>query len=136
MLEEEPVEPEEVAEDAYELVRIVNPIPRRAATFSVVKSGPRGRCLTPNNFPEFCTLILREGEPIDYLAERGYVSVLGMVRRIQPSVVPNVCILRNVHRTTTLSIEFVDEGLHTFIIKTDNPAVPPVDAFIKLDLRC
>ena len=129
--EEEEEEPEEIREEAFEMVRVPNPIPRRAAAFSVATSGPRGRCLKPANFPEFCTLVLQEGEPNDYMTERGYVSVLGMVRKAQPSVVPNECRLKNVHRTTTLSIEFVDEGLHTFLIPAGQP-----DAFVKIDLRC
>ena len=103
----------------------------------MVKSGPRGRCQKPANFPEYCTLLLKEGEPNDYLAERGFVSVLGILRKSQPGVVPNFCVIKNIHRTSTLCIEFVDEGLNTFTLSPAAEGQPPTpDAFVKLDVRC
>ena len=120
-------------EDDFELVQISNPRPPPPTSFSVANTSRKHICTTPNVFPEFFTLVLREGEPLDYLtATRGIVSVLGIVRKLQPSIVPNVpCVLKNVASVKSLSVEFVDESLNTIKVGPDSSA-----AWIKLDLKC
>jgi len=113
-------------------VEIDNPQPRPPTTFPAANEGPRGRCDPGNRFPQFCTIVLREGERTDYLSERGFCSVMGVMREKTPNVVSNLCTLKNTG-LTYLSIEFIDQGLNTFKI-AENPGTLP--AFVKLDFVC
>jgi hypothetical protein len=71
----------------------------------------------PATFPENYTLIVREGEPLDYISTRGLCSVLGIVRKTgQPNVLSNKCVIRAAGGggVKSLSVEIVDEFLNTF----------------------
>jgi hypothetical protein len=126
------IEGREAVEDDYELVQIPNPYPRPPKFFTVANSARKHICTLPNIFPEYFTLILREGEPIDYLTSvRGHGSILGIVRKMQPNIVANTCVLKNVQTLKSLSIEFVDASLNTIRVALESPPV-----WIKLDLKC
>jgi hypothetical protein len=118
------------ATEEFETITIANPRPRPPKYFTVANRVQQHICTKPAIFPEYCTLILKEGEPQDYLSSRGLCSVLGLVRKSQPNIVSNNCILRNAQTIKNLSIEFVDEALNTFKV-TGNKAI-----WIKLDFKC
>ena len=74
---------------------------------------------------------MREGEAIDYLATRGYCSVLGLVRKEkQPNVLSNGSFLRAGQNLNSLSIEIVDDALNTYKI------IGEKSMWIKLNLQC
>lgn len=119
-------------QDSFDIVDIPNPLPRPPTSFVVTNLPKKHICTMPNIFPDYFSLILREGEPLDYLTNsRGLCSVLGLIRKLQPQIVPNTCIIKNVETVKSLSIEFVDESLNTIKV---GPNDPPV--WIKLDFRC
>ena len=124
------VKEQEDEEEEFETITIANPKPRPPQYFVVANRVQHHICTKPDIFPEYCTLILKEGEPQDYLSSRGLCSVLGLVRKSQPNIVSNNCILRNAQSIKNLSIEFVDEALNTFKV-TGNKAM-----WIKLDFKC
>jgi hypothetical protein len=112
-------------------IEIANPRLKPATKFIVANSTRVHICTPPDTFPEYCTIILKEGEPVDYVSVRGLCSVLGIVRKPQPSIVSNKCVVKNIRNMSYFSIELIDEALNTFKIKPDgNPM------WIKIDLRC
>jgi hypothetical protein len=117
-------------DEEFETITIANPHIRPPQHFVIANSVPKHICTRPNIFPEYCTLILKEGEPQDYITQRGLCSVLGLVRKSQPNIVSNNCILRNVQTVKNLSIEFVDEGLNTYKVTGTKPM------WLKLDFQC
>ena len=121
-----------VAIDPFEILRIPNPIPRRAQTFALLKNEPTIRINpVPAGFPTEFSIILREGEPLDYIADRGFVSVLGIVRAASPRIISNKCLIKNTNRRISqLRIEFLDSHLNSW--------KPPgaLDAYFKLDFVC
>jgi hypothetical protein len=124
--------PHQSGQDSFDIVDIPNPLPRPPTSFVVTNLPKKHICTMPNIFPDYFSLILREGEPLDYLTNsRGLCSVLGLIRKLQPQIVPNTCIIKNVETVKSLSIEFVDESLNTIKV---GPNDPPV--WIKLDFRC
>ena len=126
------IEGRQADEDDFELVQVPNPFPRPPSFFTVANTTRKHICTLPNIFPEYFTLILREGEPIDYLTSvRGHGSVLGIVRKMQPNIVANTCVVKNVQTLKSLSIEFVDVSLNTIKVALESPPV-----WIKLDLKC
>ena len=126
------IEGRQADEDDFELVQVPNPFPRPPSVFTVANTTRKHICTLPNIFPEYFTLILREGEPIDYLTSvRGHGSVLGIVRKLQPNIVANTCVVKNVQMLKSLSIEFVDASLNTIKVALESPSV-----WIKLDLKC
>jgi len=119
-------------DEEFDFVQIPNPTPRPPSSFFVANIQRKHICTIPNIFPEYFTLILREGEPLDYLTPvRGLVSVLGLVRKLQPNIVSNACVVKNVQMLKSLSVEFVDESLNTIKAAPGSPAI-----WIKLDLKC
>jgi len=119
-------------EDDFELVQVPNPLPRPPNFFTVANSVRPHICTPPNVFPEYFTLILREGEPLDYVTSvRGHGSILGIVRKMKPSIVANTCVIKNVQTLKSLSLEFVDVSLNTIKVPLNAPSV-----WIKLDLKC
>ena len=118
--------------EEFDFVQIPNQTPRPPTSFFVANTQRKHICTIPNIFPEYFTLILREGEPLDYLTTvRGLVSVLGLVRKMQPNIVSNACVVKNVQMLKSLSIEFVDESLNTIKVAPGSPAI-----WIKIDLKC
>jgi|LakMenE01Jun11ns_1017448.scaffolds.fasta_scaffold9947806_3 hypothetical protein len=118
--------------EPFEILRIPNPIPRRAQTFALLKNEPTIRINPiPAGFPTEFSIILREGEPLDYIADRGFVSVLGIVRAASPRIISNKCLIKNTNqRISQLRVEFLDSHLNSW--------KPPgaLDAYFKLDFVC
>jgi len=123
-------EEEEEEEDPWMEIEIDNPEPRPPANFLVANVMRPHICTPPHEFPAYCTVIVKEGEPTDYVATRGLCSILGLIRDKQPNVVSNKCIVKNIKNMKYLSIEFVDQALNTFKIQPNNNPM-----WIKIDLR-
>ena len=118
--------------DEFMIVQVPNPNPRPPVSYTVTNTERKHICTAPNIFPEFCTLLLKEGEPTDYLKSRGLCSVLGMVRKLQPNIVSNAsCVLKNGQSLKSLSVEFVDESENTFKVPLNSQPI-----WIKLDIQC
>ncbi len=120
----------EEVEDPWMEIEIDNPEPRPPANFLVANVIRPHICTPPHEFPAYCTVIVKEGEPTDYVATRGLCSILGLIRDKQPNVVSNKCIVKNIKNMKYLSIEFVDQALNTFKIQPNNNPM-----WIKIDLR-
>jgi hypothetical protein len=110
---------------------INNPARRPPTEYFVANASQPHICTDPATFPENCTLIVREGDPSDYLSTRGPCSILGIIRKSrQPNIISNGCVLRANQKVNSLSIEIIDDSLNTFKI-TGN-----TEMWIKLDLQC
>ena len=121
---------EEPAVPQVETVVINNPARRPPTKYPVANAAEIHICTDPNSFPENCTLVIREGEPFDFLASRGLCSVLGMVRKSrQPNVVSNDCVLKFGPNLSSLSLEIIDNAFNTFRITGTK------SMWIKLDLQ-
>jgi hypothetical protein len=138
LLEEEEKRLHEDAEDEVESgdeflqIEIDNPKPRPPTTFNVASNVTKHICTVPEVFPDYCTVIVKEGEPDDYVSSRGPCSVLGIIRKNVPNIVSNKkCIVKRFQTLKYISLEFVDESLNTFKIA---PNVNPM--WIKLDVSC
>jgi len=108
-----------VAAEPLEIDVVINNPDRRPPTEYIVANSIRQHICTndPATFPENYTLIVREGEPLDYISTRGLCSVLGIVRKTgQPNVLSNKCVIRAAGGggVKSLSVEIVDEFLNTF----------------------
>ncbi len=79
---------------------------------------------------------MREGEPLDYIADRGYVSILGQIRNTPPHVVPNKCLLKNTgQRISQFKIEILDSHMNSWKlaeVEDDRQRA----AYFKLDFFC
>jgi hypothetical protein len=128
--EEEGGEEMQEEENSWMEIEIDNPQPRPTANFLVANSIRPHICTPPNSFPAYCTLLIKEGEPVDYISQRGACSILGIIRNRQPNIYTNKCIVKNVKNMKHIAIEFVDEAFNTFKIAADSPSM-----WIKLDLR-
>ena len=117
---------------ADEQVETINNPDRRPPVDYVVANTQRVHvCTNPNQFPENCTLIVREGEPYDYIDTKGTCSILGLLRKSrEPNIISNKCVLRAGQHLNSLSIEIIDDSLNTFK-NLENTAV-----WVKLDLLC
>ena len=112
-------------------VEVGNPLPRPPTTFVVANIDKKHICTEPEKFPDYCTILVKEGEPDDYVSTRGLCCVLGLIRKTAPNIVPNKCIIKRFQTLKYISLEFVDESLNTFKIAADaNPM------WIKLDVSC
>ncbi len=134
--EEEEVEPP--VQDPYEIIRVPNPTPRRARQFKALKYAPTVRLHpVPEDFPNEFSIIIREGEPRDFIADRGYVSVLGMVRAESPRIISNKCYLKNTgQRISQLKLEILDSHLNSWRPSLDNAAADIPDSYFKVDFIC
>ena len=113
-------------------VEIDNPFPRPPTSFMVANSVKKHICTQPEQFPEHCTILLKEGEPDDYVTSRGLCCVLGIIRKSSPNIQSNTkCIIKRFQTLKYISLEFVDESLNTFKIA---PEARPM--WIKIDLSC
>jgi len=127
--EREEVAPE-ISQPATETVVIKNPARRPPLNYPVANAPKVHICTDPNSFPENCTLVIREGEPFDYLASKGTCSVLGVVRKSrQPNVLSNDCVLKFGPNLSSLSLEIIDNAFNTF----QNTGTKSM--WIKLDLQ-
>ena len=120
----------EEVEDPWMEIEIDNPEPRPPANFLVANATRPHICTPPHEFPKYCTVVVKEGEPTDYVATRGLCSILGLIRDKQPNVVSNKCIVKNIKNMKYLSIEFIDQALNTYKIQPNNTPM-----WIKIDLR-
>jgi hypothetical protein len=134
--EEEEAEPP--VQDPYEIIRIPNPTPRRARQFKALKYAPTVRLHpVPEDFPNEFSIIIREGEPRDFIADRGYVSVLGMVRAESPRIISNKCYLKNTgQRISQLKLEILDSHLNSWRPNPNNAAADVPDSYFKVDFIC
>jgi hypothetical protein len=129
-------EPEEILGE-FEVIQIPNPTPRRPRTFETLKNAPTVRLHpAPIAFPLDFTLLVREGEPLDYIADRGYVSILGQIRSNPPHVVPNKCLLKNTgQRISQFKIEILDSHMNSWkLAEVENNRQRA--AYFKLDFFC
>ncbi len=122
---------EEEEEDPFMEIEIDNPEPRPVKNFLVANSlRPHNMCTPPHTFPPYCTVIVKEGDPTDFIASRGLCSILGIIRDKQPNIVSNKCIVRNIKNMKYIAIEFIDGALNTFKIAAGGRPM-----WIKIDLR-
>jgi hypothetical protein len=130
--EEEEVEPP--VQDPFEIIRIPNPTPRRARQFKALKYAPTVRLHpVPEDFPNEFSIIIREGEPSNFIADRGYVLVLGMVRAESPRIISNKCYLKNTgQRISQLKLKILDSHLNSWRPNLDNAP----DSYFKVDFIC
>jgi hypothetical protein len=113
-------------------VEINNPFPRPPTSFMVANAAKKHICTAPEKFPDHCTILLKEGEPDDYVTSRGLCCVLGIIRKSTPNIQSNTkCIIKRFQTLKYISLEFVDESLNTFKIAS---SVQPM--WIKIDLSC
>ncbi len=122
---------EEEEEDPFMEIEIDNPEPRPVKNFLVANSlRPHNMCTPPHTFPPYCTVLVKEGDPTDFIASRGLCSILGIIRDKQPNIVSNKCIVRNIKNMKYIAIEFIDGALNTFKIAAGGRPM-----WIKIDLR-
>jgi hypothetical protein len=129
-------EPEEILGE-FEIIQIPNPTPRRPRTFETLKNAPTVRLHpAPIAFPLDFTLLIREGEPLDYIADRGYVSILGQICSNPPHVVSNKCLLKNTgQRISQFKIEILDSHMNSWKLEEVNDDRQRA-AYFKLDFFC
>ena len=126
--EEEEVDPPQM--DDFEIVQIRNPNPRPDNSFVVWNKNPRAVCGPVVEFPPVCTILLTEGEPKDYIADRGYCCILGLLREAEPKTVSNLCVVKNNH-IRQFTLQFLSNSLTLFTLpEISDPA------WIKLDVIC
>ena len=75
----------------------------------------RHHCKPSNSFPNFATILLREGYETDYIGEKGLCCILATITKNQASIhiTPNESYLNN-SDLTKLTLSFIDEHLNTF----------------------
>ena len=126
--EEEEVDPPQM--DDFEIVQIRNTNPRPDNSFVVWNKNPRAVCGPVVEFPPVCTILLTEGEPKDYIADRGYCCILGLLRETEPKTVSNLCVVKNNH-IRQFTLQFLSNSLTLFTLpEISDPA------WIKLDVIC
>ncbi len=118
-------------ENYFVQVEIDNPNPRPPSYFPVANHERKHICTQPDLFPEHCTILIKEGEPTDYVASRGLCCVMGIIRKTLPNIVSNKCIIKRFQTLKYLSLEFVDESLNTFKIDADSRPM-----WLKIDVSC
>jgi hypothetical protein len=129
-------EPEEILGE-FDVIQIPNPTPRRPRTFETLKNAPTVRLHpAPIAFPLEFTLLVREGKPLDYIADRGYVSILGQIRSNPPHVIMNKCLLKNTgQRISQFKIEILDSHMNSWkLAEVDDDRQRA--AYFKLDFFC
>ena len=125
-----PKPPTPPPEPPVKKIVINNPARRPPSRYVVANSLKSHICTDPLSFPENCTLVVREGEPYDFVASRGPCSVLGLLRKsVQPNVLSNDCVIKSRPNLDFLSLEIIDNALNTFR-NTGNKSM-----WIKLDLQ-
>ena len=117
-------------------VQILNPEPRPTNNFTVWNRTEAAVCGIAAEFPAVCTILLKEGEPTDYIVNRGYCCVLGVVRTENPRIVPNACVIKN-NYIRQLSLQFLSESLTTFVLPVTAPdGTPNRPIWLKLAVKC
>ena len=90
-------------------------MPRPLRNFVLWNKNPSYVCGRLENFPQVCTILLKEGEPLDYVADRGYCSVLGIMREAEPKTVSNICRVKNNH-IRQFTLQFLSNSLTLFTL--------------------
>ena len=121
---------DEPPEDPWMEIEIDNPVPRPTQNFLVANSRRPHVCTPPNTFPDYCTVLIKEGEPTDHVSMRGACSILGLIRNRQPNIVSNKAVVKNIKNMKYLAIEFIDEAFNTFKLPAGGAPM-----FIKIDLK-
>jgi hypothetical protein len=79
---------------------------------------------------------VRQGKPLDYIADRGYVSILGQILSNPPHVIPNKCLLKNTgQRISQFKIEILDSHMNSWKL-AEVDADRQRAAYFKLDFFC
>ena len=116
--------------DPWMEIEIDNPQPRPNANFLVANVQRNHICTPPHEFPQYCTVLLKEGEPSDHISTRGACSILGIIRNRNPNIVPNKAVVKNIKNMKHVAIEFIDEAFNTFKLQPNSAPM-----WIKIDLR-
>ena len=116
--------------DPWMEIEIDNPQPRPNANFLVANVQRNHICTPPHEFPQYCTVLLKEGEPSDHISTRGACSILGIIRNRNPNIVPNKAVVKNIKNMKHVAIEFIDEAFNTFKLQPNSASM-----WIKIDLR-
>lgn len=104
---------ETVAAAIPQVAIVANPVPPRGNTF-VVSSVNAGEefCTTSTNFPSEYMLVVDEGEPLDYISNRGFCSILAYVKDSGKSIInTNTCLLRDPHNLAKLRVRILTPGM-------------------------
>jgi hypothetical protein len=125
----------EAALEAFESVEVPNPEIRPASHFTLLRTDYPGRCSVPEDFPKKYSLLLCEGEPLDFVESRGYLSLLGLMAGSKPSFV-NGAILKNLQNARLLHIEILDQSQYAYRLPVSSPYNPDLDGFLILTVLC
>jgi hypothetical protein len=96
---------------------------------------PTKPCSWPESFPKNYVILLREGEPTDYVADRGAASILGIITE-SCATFPAVDI-RQWNVVESLHLEFVDSNMETFKLSSETVKFEnrPEAAYVQADLK-
>jgi hypothetical protein len=125
----------ETQREPFETISISNPELQPPAEFTVLRSDYPARCSKPRDFPTHYSLILAEGEPLDYISQRGFLSLLALMNGTRP-VYANGSLLKNLQHSRLLHIEIIDQSQHSYRIPLSNPYTPEADGFLRLTVIC
>jgi hypothetical protein len=120
---------EEPPAQEYVEIQIPNPEPPPTSQDINILKGPLGRCTLPENFPEYCTILLHEGDARDYCVDRGSCCILGVLgHHNTPKLQANVARLGCPWIVRNLTLEFVDDHLNSYVNNAR-------DVYVKIDLK-
>jgi len=125
----------ETQRDPFETVTVANPELQPPSQFTVLRTDYPGKCSKPTDFPSNYSLLLEEGEPLDYIAERGFVSLLGLMSGTRPSYA-NGSFLKNLQHSRVLHLEILDQSQHPYKIPVSRPFSEDSDGFLRLTVTC
>ena len=130
---EEEAEAIEQAEDPFDIIQITNPEPRPSRTFPYFSSDPRTTCGdAPPGFPRSAYVIVKEAEPNDWMFERGYLALAGLMsgeenQKTRKFSLSNRMFIRNYNFVNSINIEFISTSLSSYV----HPAIGP-DGFLTM----
>lgn len=107
---------ESVAASAPATITVKNPQPRRGDTFVVFSSNDgKTPCTTLTTFPTEYLILIDEGEPRDFVSNRGFCPLLGYVRNSSGlKIVNNTCIISNAPNIDCLHMRLIGSNLEEF----------------------
>ena len=114
--------------DALEEIEVDNPEPRPSESYVPFPTGYLNYCgPVPETFPRECFIVVKEGVPRDWIFERGFLALAGM---LTSTAAPeskitlkkeNPIYIRNYFALDSLNLEFVDTSFATFKIPAGQP---------------
>ena len=115
---------------------MADPRPAVPPDFAYVPNWPRATCPpTDDAVPQDCYLLLREGEPRDYLGPLGFTSILSKLREGRVAPLGHFSIVQNPGRLRELELEAVDYGYNKApLLAAGDPPDPAADGLVKLTL--